>query len=111
MSIQFKKVTWYSKLLAIIVLFIVVPIVSFYLGNYYQETKIIIQNISASRSLENGTSTGSILDSTSTSVITGKPFQPLKGVICTMEAKQCPDGSYVGRTGPNCEFALCPKVK
>lgn len=27
---------------------------------------------------------------------------------CTMEAKQCPDGSYVGRQGPNCEFAACP---
>ncbi|MFZ4500227.1 MAG: hypothetical protein ACOYMZ_01865 [Minisyncoccia bacterium] len=28
---------------------------------------------------------------------------------CTMEAKQCPDGkTYVGRQGPNCEFALCP---
>ncbi|MCR4325261.1 MAG: hypothetical protein NUV59_00425 [Patescibacteria group bacterium] len=27
---------------------------------------------------------------------------------CTMEAKQCPDGSYVGRTRPNCEFAVCP---
>lgn len=27
---------------------------------------------------------------------------------CTQEAKQCPDGSYVGRTGPNCEFAPCP---
>lgn len=27
---------------------------------------------------------------------------------CTMEAKQCPNGSYVGRTGPNCEFAQCP---
>lgn len=27
---------------------------------------------------------------------------------CTMEAKLCPDGSYVGRTGPNCEFAECP---
>lgn len=26
---------------------------------------------------------------------------------CTMEAKLCPDGSYVGRTGPNCEFAKC----
>jgi len=26
---------------------------------------------------------------------------------CTMEAKLCPDGSYVGRTGPNCEFAAC----
>lgn len=27
---------------------------------------------------------------------------------CTQEAKQCPDGSYVGRTGPNCEFSACP---
>jgi hypothetical protein len=29
-------------------------------------------------------------------------------VACTMEAMQCPDGSYVGRTGPNCNFAACP---
>ena len=29
------------------------------------------------------------------------------GVACTQEAKQCPDGSYVGRIGPNCEFAEC----
>ena len=29
-------------------------------------------------------------------------------VACTQEAKQCPDGSYVGRTGPHCEFAACP---
>jgi hypothetical protein len=29
-------------------------------------------------------------------------------VACTMEAKLCPDGSSVGRTGPNCEFAQCP---
>ena len=28
-------------------------------------------------------------------------------VICTSEAKLCPDGSFVGRTGPNCEFN-CP---
>lgn len=27
---------------------------------------------------------------------------------CTMEAKICPDGTAVGRTGPNCEFAECP---
>ena len=27
---------------------------------------------------------------------------------CTMEAKQCPDGSYVGRSGPDCEFTACP---
>lgn len=29
-------------------------------------------------------------------------------VFCTQEAKECPDGSFVGRTGPNCEFAACP---
>jgi len=27
---------------------------------------------------------------------------------CTLEAKICPDGTAVGRTGPNCEFAACP---
>ncbi len=31
-------------------------------------------------------------------------------VACTEEAKLCPDGSAVGRTGPNCEFAPCPGV-
>ena len=30
------------------------------------------------------------------------------GTACTLEAKLCPDGSSVGRTGPNCEFAACP---
>ncbi len=29
-------------------------------------------------------------------------------VACTMDAKICPDGSSVGRVGPNCEFAPCP---
>ncbi len=31
-------------------------------------------------------------------------------VACTMEAKLCPDGSYVGRTGPKCEFTPCPSA-
>ncbi len=31
-------------------------------------------------------------------------------IACTMEAKLCPDGSSVGRTGPNCEFAACPEA-
>lgn len=35
------------------------------------------------------------------------PEQP-GGVMCTTEAKICPDGTGVGRTGPNCEFAPCP---
>ena len=29
---------------------------------------------------------------------------------CTLEAKICPDGSAVGRSGPNCAFAACPGV-
>lgn len=28
---------------------------------------------------------------------------------CTEEAKLCPDGSAVGRIGPNCEFTECPQ--
>jgi len=28
--------------------------------------------------------------------------------VCTKEVKICPDGSTVGREGPNCEFAPCP---
>jgi hypothetical protein len=27
---------------------------------------------------------------------------------CPADAKLCPDGSAVGRTGPNCEFSECP---
>ncbi len=31
-------------------------------------------------------------------------------VACTSEGKVCPDGSVVGRTGPNCAFAECPET-
>jgi hypothetical protein len=50
-------------------------------------------------SLHNNTTTTDPLDtSTSTDSF----------VACTMDAKVCPDGSYVGRVGPACEFAACP---
>ncbi len=32
-----------------------------------------------------------------------------KPVVCTMDAKVCPDGSYVSRIPPKCNFAPCPK--
>ncbi len=35
------------------------------------------------------------------------PGGPTTGV-CTMEARLCPDGSGVGRSGPECAFAECP---
>ncbi len=31
-------------------------------------------------------------------------------VICTADAMQCPDGSYVGRSGPSCQFRACPGI-
>ncbi len=34
----------------------------------------------------------------------GTDAQP---IACTMDAHMCADGSYVGRSGPNCEF-VCP---
>lgn len=37
--------------------------------------------------------------------IINKPHVP---IACTADAKQCPDGSYVGRSGPKCEFEKCP---
>jgi hypothetical protein len=30
------------------------------------------------------------------------------GTVCPTDAMMCPDGTGVGRQGPNCEFAPCP---
>jgi len=40
------------------------------------------------------------------------PMPPIQGEprACSQEAKLCPDGSSVGRIGPNCEFAPCPGI-
>ena len=32
-------------------------------------------------------------------------------VVCAMDVRQCPDGTYVGRIPPDCEFAPCPEKK
>jgi hypothetical protein len=39
---------------------------------------------------------------------TGGPITPEEPRACTMDAKECPDGSYVGRVAPSCAFAPCP---
>lgn len=39
---------------------------------------------------------------------TFKFINPENQVVCTADAKLCPDGSYVSRQPPNCEFAACP---
>lgn len=35
-------------------------------------------------------------------------FNNEEQTFCTMELKKCPDGSYVSRIGPNCQFQSCP---
>lgn len=41
-------------------------------------------------------------------VTTSTEDTPVRG--CTKELKICPDGTGVGRSGPNCEFAACPSA-
>lgn len=41
---------------------------------------------------------------------TRKAITPIDPRACTQEAKICPDGTSVGRTGPTCEFSPCPTV-
>lgn len=36
---------------------------------------------------------------------------PTDGVMCPADARECPDGSYVGRVGPRCDFAQCPDTR
>jgi len=35
-------------------------------------------------------------------------FGTREPVACTEEVKICPDGSTVARSGPQCQFAVCP---
>ena len=112
MKIVFNKVTWYSKLLAVFVFFVIIPAVSFYLGSYYEQTQILIKSIPAVVPIQNIQKIKPTLPIPKTNpVISTKPVKPIEGIACTQEAKLCPDGSYVGRTGPNCEFTPCSVLK
>lgn len=91
-------VTPFSKSLALC-MFILFPILGFFLGMTYQKM-LSPQDFLSRESNEKN------------EVITPTPTVKTtipEGKACTMEAKLCPDGSYVGRTGPNCEFAACPQ--
>lgn len=67
-----------SSILKIIILIIIVLILGIILGNYFNLNQMLSSLI--------------------------KP-QPK---ACTMEAKVCPNGTSVSRSGPNCEFSPCP---
>ncbi len=51
----------------------------------------------------------SLVDSKAASAYTYVGVGPVTGsIVCPQDAKQCPNGSYVGRVAPSCEFAGCP---
>ncbi len=82
-------VTPLSKIIAAI-LFITFPFLGFYLGMQYQK--------------------GVNPQANPYSQVNVSPTSAPNQAICTGEAKICPDGSTVGRVGPNCQFASCPGV-
>ena len=43
------------------------------------------------------------------SAVAPTPTPVPEDTMCTMDAMQCPDGSYVGRSGQNCEV-VCPPL-
>lgn len=49
--------------------------------------------------------------SSETPVATSSATPTSTNTACTMEAKICPDGSAVGRSGSKCEFSPCPTPK
>lgn len=84
---QLTAVTLFSKIVAFI-LFVAFPFIGFVLGVRYQTLLCKAE----------GEAQVSITPT-------------LNGVVCTMDAKMCPDGSYVSRIPPTCEFAPCPTAK
>jgi hypothetical protein len=77
-------------------------------GNIKQDTQIRLGTITAKSATRDGYTfmLQGATENTSTITVTKVGGQ----VACTQEAKLCPDGSAVGRIGPNCEFAPCPVV-
>ena len=80
LSRELTTVTVFSKTLAL-VLFFTLPIFAFTFGMNYEN----------------------IMERFGGNFVIGQS-------ACTEEAKICPDGSSVGRSGPKCEFAACPSV-
>lgn len=84
---ELTTVTTLSKAVALI-MFITLPIVTFLYGMRYQA--LLLEN-----------------NVTQIQAISPTP----EPIGCTEEAKMCPDGSAVGRVGPDCEFEECPQIK
>ncbi len=43
-------------------------------------------------------------------MIKDEPSSPIDTIMCAQDAKECPDGTLVGRSGSKCEF-VCPHLQ
>ncbi|MBF8249775.1 MAG: hypothetical protein HW400_376 [Candidatus Levybacteria bacterium] len=117
-------VTLFSKLLAVILFFTFI-LAGFFVGMKYQAAIDLIKyqqtNLVKVKPSPKPTPTciprPACLDATPRCMIPetsdmcprATPTPGNNPIACTMEAKLCPDGkTYVGRTGPKCEFSPCP---
>lgn len=91
-----KQISAYSNLRATTSIGKSFKTVNFYLNEENKENDLnTIKQILSTFRFEQALTTSKFLDNGN-------------AVACTQDAKLCPDGSYVGRTEPNCEFAPCP---
>jgi hypothetical protein len=73
------------------------------------ETRLASKGISSMEDILAELSVAAIPTKTSeTEVPPLSPDSPVVSDVCPQDAMMCPDGSSVGRTGPDCEFATCP---
>lgn len=99
---------------SIVTLLSVLLLISVFIAGFFAyKTQNLVKEITKSRVLAKPTFTPTpspeIPMKTPISTNSASPISTT--VACTMDAKLCDDGSYVGRSGPKCEFAPCPTIK
>lgn len=97
MNIVWNRVTWYSRLLAVIFFVIVMPILAFYIGTIYEETKLSLETTAFSVVAPQST-VSTITDVTNTQRSEGTPVTTPtpSGIQGILKEKPCLD------TDPTC---------
>ncbi|HRN70752.1 MAG TPA: hypothetical protein PLS49_06240 [Candidatus Woesebacteria bacterium] len=108
-SIQINKNTLLIVAILLVISFVSSIALAYQMGVTYGEETIVPMQITPNPVSEQQIETDSGMTIEQMPVEQGER-EPIDSgiVVCTMEAKICPDGSSVGRMPPNCEFAPCP---
>ncbi len=111
MNVRWNEVTWYSKLIAV-VLFVLVFLIGFWAGSAYQQKKYL-----ASNPIEESTSTSSVAGNTPTAnVPTTQPYKlppaatHYNGLLICKSNSDCPKGQSCLVAGPIISGTQPPKV-